>query len=97
MANKEISSGNVHNFWCKIASLFFIVIHDLRLNCQLYAVLWTNLLYIILNPWKLHTDKVTAENMVRLQMKNLPTLHNDSSFVVQVNNILFIVSKTRGI
>ena len=31
-------------------------------------------------------NKITAENTKRLQMKNLPTLRNDSSFVVQFSN-----------
>ena len=34
---------------------------------------------------KLRTDKITAETTKRLLTKNLPTLRNNSSFVVQLN------------
>ena len=43
---------------------------------------------------KLRINKITAETTKRLQMKNLPTLRNDSSFAVQFS---VSVSKTRAI
>ena len=43
---------------------------------------------------KLRINKITAETTKRIQMKNLPTLRNDSSFEVQLS---ISVSKTRAI
>ena len=39
-----------------------------------------------LNPRNFRTNKVTAETTKQLEIKNLPTLRNDSLLVVQFNN-----------
>ena len=69
--------------WYRISLLFLIAIHVERLNCQVHAVLWTNLL------WFNDQTQSQSRNEIRLNIhtRNTSKLSRTQQFALIEKNL----------